>query len=81
MKEQRVGEPPPIPPATNLTVSLDEPENRRAAREDAISQMRQIGSKLSAVGDHAAAEHVYGSIPLVANSVFLDRDKAPTIVL
>ena len=75
MKEQRVGGRPPMPPATNLTVSTDLPENRRAAREDAISQMRQIASMLSAVGDHAAAGHVYGFIPAVANTVLLDRDK------
>ena len=79
--EQRVGGRHPTPAATNLTVSLDLPENRRVAREDAISQMRQIASKLSAVGDHAAAEHVYHSIPFVAHPVGLDLDKAPTIVL
>ena len=71
--EQRVGGRHPTPAATSVTFPPDLPENRRAAREDAISQMRQIGSQLSAVGDHEAAGHVYGSIPWVAQPVFQDR--------
>ena len=71
--EQRVGGRHPTPAATNVTFPPGLPENRRAAREAAISQIRQIGSKLSTVGDHEAAGHVYGSIPWVAQPVFQDR--------